>query len=169
LDSSGKFEAVLSAHTSGTNKIAAKGEILIRIIKFALAINGDNPAVQLQLYMLGKSHVQRRIRPWMYSMFLDALLYTISSRLGAEATHEVMEAWVNLFAFILRSMLPQAIKGSVLETEIAVNTSSEFKNGKLGEMIKEVEEVAVLKQNLRGNRVPGTVSETASSYHASFV
>src|SRR4051794_15895678 len=111
LDSSGKFDAILSAHTSGTNKIAAKGEILIRIIKFALSIQGDNPAVQLQLYLLGKSHVQKRIRPWQYSIFVEAMIFTISSRLGTEATHEVMEAWVNIFAFILRSMLPQAIKG----------------------------------------------------------
>jgi hypothetical protein len=169
LDSSGRFEAVLSAHTSGTNKIAAKGEILIRIIKFALSITGDNPAVQLQLYMLGKSHFQKRFRPWQYSVFVDALMYTISSRLGGEATHEVMEAWVNLFAFILRSMLPQAIKGSVLETEICVNTSSEFKNGKLGEMVKEIEEVAVLKKNLRKQGSRGTLSDATSSYHASFV
>lgn len=126
FDSSKKIEAVLAAHSTGKNKIAAKGEILIRIVKFALSIDGDTPAVQLQLYLLGKSHCRKMIRPWQYSVFVQALLYTISTRLGSDASHEVMEAWVNTFAFILKSMLPQAIKGQVVENEMFINTSSAF-------------------------------------------
>ena len=51
------------------------------------------------------------IRPWMYSAFVQTLLLTISSRLGHRATHDVMEAWVNVFAFVLKRMLPAAIRG----------------------------------------------------------
>lgn len=152
LDSSGKFEAVLSAHTSGVNKIAAKGEILIRIIKFALNIEGDSKSVQFQLYLLGKSHCQKKIRPWQYSVFVQALLYTIASRLGTDATHDVMTAWTNLFAFILKSMLPQAIKGTVIESEICVNTSSEFLNGDVAAQVEEIEETkALAKKNGRSS------------------
>ena len=127
LDSSGRFEAVLSRNTSGDNKIAAKGAILIRIIKFVLKIDTDTKDNQMMLFMLGKSHSQKAIRPWQYSIFVQTLLYTISSRLGVDATNDVMESWVNLFAFVMKSMLPPAIRGQVVETELSINTSSEVK------------------------------------------
>jgi hemoglobin-like flavoprotein len=130
LDSNGKFESILSRHSSGTNTVAAKGAILIRIIRFVLAIDGDSEQIQMQLHMLGKSHAQKSIRPWQYSVFVQTLLITIASRLGGKATSDVMEAWVNLFAFVMKSMLPQAIRGQVVETELNINTSSEFANGR---------------------------------------
>ena len=37
-----------------------------------------------------------------------------------------MEAWVNMFAFIMRSMLPLAIKSHTTETEIFINTKTAF-------------------------------------------
>ena len=43
------------------------------------------------------------------------------AQLGLDATHEVMEAWVNMFAFIMKTMLPLAIVGQTIETEIAIN------------------------------------------------
>jgi hypothetical protein len=63
-DSSGTFDALLSRHSNGTNKIVAKGAILLRIIKFVIAIEGDSPDVQGRLTALGKSHSKRGIRPW---------------------------------------------------------------------------------------------------------
>ncbi len=91
FDQNGKFEAVLSRHSNGMNKIAAKGAILIRIIKFLLKIETDSEQTQLMLYMLGKSHSQKNIRPWQYSIFVQTLLNTIASRLGTHASLDVME------------------------------------------------------------------------------
>ena len=133
FDSKGVFEAVLTRHASGDNKAAAKGAILLRIVNFMLAIEGDTPETQTLLFMLGKAHTQRLIRPWQYSIFVQTLLNTISDRLGLNAINQVMEAWVNLFAFVLQSMLPPAITGLVVETELNINTSSEFDNGKLAQ------------------------------------
>ena len=73
------------------------------------------------MYALGKAHAKREIRPYMYSIFVQCLLYTISSQLGLYASHEVMEAWVNTFSFVMKSMLPLAIVGQTIETEIAIN------------------------------------------------
>ena len=98
LDTKGQFEAILTRHASADNAIAVKGAILVRIIKFVVQVVDDNPAIQMTLFMLGKSHTQRQIRPWQYSVFIQTLLNTIAAQLGTEATNEVMEAWVNLFA-----------------------------------------------------------------------
>jgi hemoglobin-like flavoprotein len=146
MDSSGRFDAVLSKHSSSENAMAAKGAILLRIIKYVANISGDNDRTQLALLMLGKSHQQKGIRPWQYSTFVIVLLQTISSRLEDLASNDTMEAWVNLFAFVMRSMLPVAIKGQVVETEISVNTSSEFNNSKISEEIEVVEEIKAMKK-----------------------
>ena len=152
MDSSGRFEAVLSKHASGTNKMAAKGAILLRIIKYVLNFTEDNSTAQLQLFMLGKSHSQKGIRPWQYSTFIIVLLQTISARLGTNATNDVMEAWVNLFAFVMRSMLPPAIRGQVVETEIAVNTSSDFSNATIAAEVEGVEEMKEFKKKMKSGQ-----------------
>lgn len=149
MDSSGRFDAVLSKHSSADNAMAAKGAILLRIIRYVLNITTDNDKTQLSLLMLGKSHQQKGIRPWQYSTFVIVLLQTISSRLQEKATNDTMEAWVNMFAFVMRSMLPPAIKGQVVETEISVNTSSEFSNAKINEEVNEVEEIKAMKKNMK--------------------
>jgi hemoglobin-like flavoprotein len=146
LDGSGKFDAVLSRHSSGQNPIAAKGAIIVRIVKFVLSIESDNPRVQFMLFMLGKSHSQKSIRPWQYSIFVQTLLLTIASRLGTDATADVMEAWVNLFAFVMKSMIPPAIQGQIIETEASIATSSEFENGRVAQEVANVEIARDLRQ-----------------------
>ena len=121
-----QIEAVLGSHTTGTNKIAEKGAIIIRIVNYVLSLSTNDEQTQFRLYTLGKAHAKRKIRPYMYSIFVQVMLYTISAQLGTHASQEVMEAWVNMFAFIMKSMLPLAIKGQTVETEIAINTKSEF-------------------------------------------
>lgn len=163
LDSGGRFEAVLGRHTSGDNKIAAKGAILIRIIQFVLQIEKDSKEVQFTLYMLGKSHSQKGIRPWQYTTFLQTLLQTIASRLGVNATNVVMEAWVHTFAFVMKSMLPLAIRGNVVETELHVNTSSEFASGKLAEEVANVEEVREVRKKFKSVSSRGSYAGAESS------
>jgi hemoglobin-like flavoprotein len=126
FDSKGMFEAVLSRHSGSANKVAVKGSILVRIIKYVLAIFEDSEETQLALYVLGKSHQQKQIRPWQYSVFIETLLNTLANQLGVCATADVMYAWVNLFAYVLQSMLPPAIEGLTLSNELNVNTSTIF-------------------------------------------
>ncbi len=169
LDSSGRFDAVLTMHTSGTNKIAAKGAILMRIIAFVLKLNMDDPvALQFTLHMLGKSHCHKQIRPWQYSVFVTTLLNVISSRLGPHATDEVMSAWVNLFAFVMKTMLPAAIQGLVVETELSANVSTQL-DERAAEEIREVEENKVWEKNSRsgGGSVHGGGSRGGMSRNAS--
>ena len=138
VDENKKIESALSAHSTGLNKIAEKGAIIIRIINYALSIKQNDEQTQFRLYNLGKAHTKRAIRPYMYSVFVQALLYTISNQLGLYATHEVMEAWVNVFSFIMKSMLPPAIKGNTLETEICINTKTEFSSDNMKAQVQEI-------------------------------
>ena len=115
VDENKKIEAVLSAHSTGVNKIAEKGAIIIRIVNYVLSLKQNDEQTQFRLYALGKAHAKREIRPYMYSVFVQCLLYTISNQLGLHASHEVMEAWVNTFSFVMKSMLPLAIVGQTIE------------------------------------------------------
>jgi len=138
VDENKKIESVLSAHSTGLNKIAEKGAIIIRIINYALSIKKNDEQTQFRLYNLGKAHTKRAIRPYMYSIFVQTLLYTISNQLGLYATHEVMEAWANVFSFIMKSMLPPAIKGQTLETEICINSRTEFSSDNVKAQVQEI-------------------------------
>ena len=148
LDTSGRFEAVLTRNVAGVSKLEAKGAILVRIVNFLISIEEDNDSTQYRLYQLGKSHSYKGIRPWQYAIFVQTLLLTISSRLGTEASHEIMEAWVNMLSFVLRSMLPPAIGHQVVETEINVKVSSAFATEKTQEELIVLEELKEMRRHL---------------------
>ena len=112
VDLGGEFDKILSSNTKGKNKIFAKGSLIIRIIDYILKIDGDSKELQDRLTKLGKAHVKLNIYPWQYSIFVEVLLLTISSLLREVASHEVIESWVNLFALVLKYMLPAALHGS---------------------------------------------------------
>ena len=79
---------MLASHTTGQNKIAEKGAIIIRIVNYVLSLHENDEQTQFRLYTLGKAHAKRKIRPYMYSIFVQVMLYTISAQLGTHATHE---------------------------------------------------------------------------------
>ena len=120
IDTTKAFDKILSKHCYGRNKIATKGSIIIRIVKYILSLDFESKSTITKLGHLGKAHSTYGIRPWMYSLFVETLLLTIASRLGYHARAEVMEAWVNIFAFTFKHMLPTAIKGLVNEDELHV-------------------------------------------------
>ena len=90
MDENKKIEAVLGSHTTGQNKVAEKGAIIIRIVNYVLSLTENDEQTQFRLYTLGKAHAKRKIRPYMYSIFVQVMLYTISAQLGTHATHEGM-------------------------------------------------------------------------------
>lgn len=148
-DTSGRFDAVLTRNVDGMSKLQAKGAILIRIIKFVMAIEEDSREVQYSLYMLGKSHALKGIRPWQYTVFVQTLLLTLSSRLGTNASNSVTEAWVNMFAFVMQSMLPPAIENQIVETEISVNVSSEFASDRVNQELVAAEEMKNMQRRFK--------------------
>lgn len=166
FDKQGKFESILLQHTSGLNAASVKGAILIRIMNFALSLDPDNvEKTRYALYMLGKSHNNRRIRPWQYSTFIQCLISALSSRLGPRATSEVMGAWVNLFAFILQNILSVAIKGLVNEAELEINVSDEVSSAEITDELARMQEAKNMEKKLNKARVrSSTNSQPASKF-----
>ncbi len=69
----------------------------------------------------------------------------------------------------MKSMLPPAIKGQVVETELNINTSSEFHNEKIQSELQEIEEYKEMHKKL-GNQSDSKSSnrdqsEVRSDYH----
>ena len=152
------------------NKFAAKGAILLRIIQFILSLSVKNVAeLQYSLDELGRSHAFKQIRPWQYSIFIQCLLNTISLCLGAHATHTVMKAWTNVFAYVMRRMLPPAIKGQVVVTEMSCNVSSDIGSAQASNQIESLEETKQLRKNalLEGSGT-GRSSARPSELHDTF-
>jgi len=152
MDENVKIEAVLSAHSTGKNKIVEKGAIIIRIINYILSIDKNDEQTQYRLYNLGKAHARRNIRPYMYSIFVQTMLYTIANQLELHASHEVMEAWVHMFAFVMKSMLPLAIKGQTIDTELFINTRTEFSSDNIKAQMEEIKDRPMSNRSNRSNR-----------------
>ena len=124
FDTNGSFDTILTKYSSkGGGNIAAKGAIIIRIIKYSLTIE-NNQSCKERLLNLGRSHYRMNIRPWQYAIFVEVLINTISCQLGILASPDVMSSWVHLFAFMLKYMLPTAIDGltSATETNVAMHS-----------------------------------------------
>jgi hypothetical protein len=133
---------------------------------FALSVEESSPEVEMSLYLIGKAHAQRAIRPWMYSAFMQTLMNTLSSRLGNEASKKVMEAWVNLFAYIMKFLLPPAIQGRVVETEMNINTSSAFAEGRVFAEVAAMEEVKEFNKKIksRGSSANPSIKSSARGF-----
>jgi hemoglobin-like flavoprotein len=125
FDTSHRFEAILSKHvgpsSGGRSNIAAKGAIIVRIVKFSLALENNEQGI-MSLKKLGNAHRLMGISGWQYSIFVEVLLNTIARQLGVHATYDVMACWVNLFAFIFQYMLPNALVGLVTGSDLNVAT-----------------------------------------------
>jgi hemoglobin-like flavoprotein len=123
FDSNGAFDSILTKYSSkGGGNIAAKGAIIIRIMKYALTVQNNNECKE-NLLKLGRGHFRMQIRPWQYAIFVEMLINTIASQLGVLASPDIMSSWVHLFAFMLKYMLPSAIEGltSATETNVAMH------------------------------------------------
>lgn len=117
IDSQGLYESVLMKYTTGANRIAAKGAILVRIVNTILQLENDSAETREKLAKIGDLHQPMGIRPWQYGVFLEIFVATLAHQLKTSATSEVMEAWVNVMGYALQKILPTAIAGHVIESE----------------------------------------------------
>jgi hemoglobin-like flavoprotein len=102
IDTNNKIITLIEKNCKGENKITAKGNLIIIIIKFALDKTQHTNAKFKKIKILAKKY---NIDPYVYSIFLETLIYTISDNLEYNATHNIMKEWINLFAYILKEFL----------------------------------------------------------------
>lgn len=163
VDKTGKFESILLQHSGNMDGIVAKGAVLLRIINYALNIDVDSQSCRFGLYMLGKAHNQKMIRPWQYAVFIEVLLNAMSTCLRELATHDVMNSWVHLFAFMLRNMLPAAIRGIVEPMEVSVNISQELGSKALTDEVIEADQNRIFERRRRTSFTSSGQSSNMSS------
>ena len=77
------------------------------------------------------------------------IINTLASRLGSAATRDVMEAFVHLFAYMMKFMLPPAIESLVIETEMNIKTSSAFAEGRVFAEVQQIEEIKDVNKKLK--------------------
>ena len=85
-----------------------------------------------------------------------------------------MEAWVNMFAFVMRSMLPIAIKNQTSETEMFINTKTAFHSDNMKAQVIEAKFSCPSSSRSFGtgtgsysHRSDGTCSTSHNSYRIS--
>lgn len=104
-----------------------KGKVLAAAMEFVTTIDAvDIVGTSRRIREVGKMHCRtkgamQKIRPWMYSVYLETLITAVSFCLGKEATFVVVDAWVNLLAYVLREMLGPAITGRIDVFEASTN------------------------------------------------
>jgi len=169
IDRNGRFESVLlnGFQSSIENKIALKGAILVRIMNYVLKIEEDNQQTQYMLYMLGKAHTKKDIRPWQYAAFIETLMYTIQDTLREKGDDNTMSAWVNLFGYAMQSMLASALDGRVVETELNIATKTVFDEGRIADEVSDADEMSLMKKkmnSMQSSRCNSTKNSARSNY-----
>ena len=124
-DQNRTYDPFIVKSFGGQNSISAKGSFIFRLVNFILKIENSDRETFSKLNKLGRAHNHMHIHPWQYSVLLQTLLLTVASRLGQKASTKIMYAWVNLAAFVLKAMLPTAIKGRVKATDHFINIKAE--------------------------------------------
>lgn len=119
-DSEGFFSEILTPYIEDSKSMVARRDNAVnRMMQFIANV----PAEECRLKELGEMHSRLGVQPWQYSVFVQVILETIAARLGDGATNNVMTAWVNVLAIVLKSMLPAAISFTEASGEFYCNQS----------------------------------------------
>jgi hemoglobin-like flavoprotein len=160
-DTKHQFDSVLSKHLTGKgSNIAAKGAIIVRIVKFSLTIENNKSSID-RLKRLGRSHALMGIEAWQYSVFVEVLLNTIASQLGTHATHDVMSCWVNLFSFIFQHMIPSALRGHVTGSDLNVAIHTDHVERDVQSRLQVEEDGVVCTSHSKNSRLNSLKEEVA--------
>lgn len=107
------FDLLFTKSTDFKSKfpnIQTQAHVMSNIIALCVAVKLEEiELIQKQLIDLGIKHQRIVYDPWQFSIFATTIHSTIKLCLGDLATPEVMTAWLNVLAFVLRSMMPSAI------------------------------------------------------------
>lgn len=136
VDTCGIIDGVLLENSKIQDNELTKMSILLRIVKNIINIKNDSEKTQKKLYMLGNFHSTKHIKPFFYSIFVKTLLQSIYVLLGVSSTEEIMDAWINQIAFVMKYMTIPIAETQIKETILFKNNcilqkyvnSEKFKN-----------------------------------------
>lgn len=104
--------------------IRTQAHVMAQVIALALSIKYENTEEKtVEIKAIGINHRNLVPKPWHYDIFITALCETIKECLESDAETHVMLAWLNVFSFIMRIMLPEALtEAHILPNEGAVSS-----------------------------------------------
>eukprot|EP00639_Heterosigma_akashiwo_P016833 CAMPEP_0206387774 /NCGR_PEP_ID=MMETSP0294-20121207/16838_1 /ASSEMBLY_ACC=CAM_ASM_000327 /TAXON_ID=39354 /ORGANISM="Heterosigma akashiwo, Strain CCMP2393" /LENGTH=408 /DNA_ID=CAMNT_0053839275 /DNA_START=295 /DNA_END=1521 /DNA_ORIENTATION=+ len=92
--------------------IRKRGEVLLRIVQFVGSLDLADRSKHKRLAVLGKNHISKNIKPWMYSVFVEVLIETMMYCLGSDGDYLCSQAWNYVMAYIMERMLMEAIRSN---------------------------------------------------------
>lgn len=128
MDYNGNIDDVLLKNSLDEDKKTTKLDILMRIVKNILNVKDSSPETQKRLYLLGKTHSEKHIKPYLYSTVARTLIQSVYVCSGDDATDEAMDAWINQIAFVMKYMLVPVIETQIEETDLFKEPIGGFKN-----------------------------------------
>lgn len=115
LDKSGRLNKVISMHCPGpeSSKIAMKARnvILLRMLSYAVHLDTESAIAHEALIRLARSHAKftTMIGLESYALFVQNMVNTLEIFLGEDYSKDVANAWIQLFAYILKKFLGYAL------------------------------------------------------------
>ncbi len=90
--------------------VISQASVMSKVIAICLSIEYNKLDLQTtQLKELGLKHRYLVQDPWQFGIYATTIHSALKICLDTDATPQVMTAWLNVLAFILRTMLPVAI------------------------------------------------------------
>jgi hemoglobin-like flavoprotein len=128
MDYNGHIDEVLLKNSLGEDKKTTKLDILMRVVKNIINIKDSSHETQKRLYMLGKMHSEKHIKPYFYSTFARTLIQSVYVLSKDDATEEAMDAWINQIAFVMKYMIVPLVESQIEETALLKEPTVGFKN-----------------------------------------
>lgn len=148
--------------------VRARADIFSKVMAFCISISIEElDYVKVKMNHLGKLHKNIVNHPHLFGIYATNIHSTVRFCLGDDATHEIMAAWINLLAFILRNMLPAYFEGTKFTGyhEGAINAASVI-NEKAKDEVKVSTEIKEFKKKMRSKIGSGASSMNGSATHS---
>jgi hypothetical protein len=110
LDHNNEIQTLLESHNTDY-KNYLKNKLLLRIVEYIININLEKKDLDHKLFCLGTAHKNIKIKEHMYYVFIRIFIFTISEQLDnikIKNKNKIIDAWINLFSFIINKMFPAA-------------------------------------------------------------
>ena len=104
------FEVAASTKPLFKNDMQVQGKALVKMISAALGLLNDNVQLTDALQGLARGHAAKGVVSSQYGIVGETLLWTLERVLGEAFTDEVKGAWLRIYCFMLKVILPAAVE-----------------------------------------------------------
>ena len=122
------FDVNPSARPLFKTNIQSQGRVLMGIISTALNQLRDPDSFTAMLINLAHVHSQRGVRGMQYGIIGDVLFWTLKHCLGEAYDEKTSHAWIKIFSYMLKIIVPVAVADEILEIKAFKKASFSLKS-----------------------------------------